>query len=298
MVGTIRLFLRTTENDYQQQLKQEALREGKRSGFVVEVDSAQDDAQRQVAQITAAVENARATNLVAVLVAPVRDDVMAPTVRAAAQAGVEWVMLNREAKFIDELRQQFTGRAIFAVTPEQAEIGRIHGQQVRTLMPGGGCVLCVTGPLTASAARERLDGLKSVIAEPYRLVTLNADWTSEGARLVLEHWLRHMTKDAETPGAFVAQNDEMALGMRQAARDAAVRLNLPLDKTPIVGCDGSPTLGQRLVREGRLRGTVVTPPASGPAVEWIARMRRHGEIPPAVVIQPVSSFPGLSSLRS
>jgi ABC-type sugar transport system substrate-binding protein len=207
-------------------------------------------------------------------------------------------MLNREAQFIEELRQQFTGRAIFAVTPEQAEIGRIHGQQVRALMPNGGCVLCVTGPLTASAARERLDGLKSVIAEPYRLVTLNADWTSEGARLVLERWLRHMTKDTETPGAFVAQNDEMALGMRQAARDAAVRLNLPLDKTPIIGCDGSPTLGQRLVREGRLRGTVVTPPASGPAVEWIARMRRHGEIPPAVVIQPVMSFPGLSSLRS
>jgi ABC-type sugar transport system substrate-binding protein len=298
MVGTIRLFLRTTENDYQQQLKQEALREGQRSGFVVEVDSAQDDAQRQVAQITAAVENARATNLVAVLVAPVRDDVVAPTVRAAAQAGVEWVMLNREAQFIEELRQQFTGRAIFAVTPEQAEIGRLHGQQVRTLMPDGGCVLCVTGPLTASAARERLDGLKSVIADPYRLVTLNADWTSEGARLVLERWLRHVTKDTETPGAFVAQNDEMALGMRQAARDAAVRLNLPLDKTPIIGCDGSPTLGQRLVREGRLRGTVVTPPASGPAVEWIARMRRHGEIPPAVVIQPVTSFPGLSSLRS
>jgi ABC-type sugar transport system substrate-binding protein len=297
MVGTIRLFLRTTENDYQQQLKQEALRKGQRSGFVVEVDSAQDDAGRQVAQITAALENARATNLVAVLVAPVRDDVMAPTVRAAAQAGVEWVMLNREARFIEELRQQFTGRAIFAVTPEQTEIGRIHGQQVRNLRPGGGCVLCVTGPLTASAARERLDGLKSVIADSYRLVTLNADWTSEGARLALERWLRNMTKDTEVPSVFVAQNDEMALGLRQAARDAAVRLNLPLDKTPIVGCDGSPTLGQRLVREGRLRGTVVTPPASGPAVEWIARMRCHGEIPPAVVIQPVTSFPGLSDLR-
>jgi ABC-type sugar transport system substrate-binding protein len=297
MVGTIRLFLRTTENDYQQQLKQEALREGQRSGFAIEVDSAQDDAGRQVAQITAAVENARATNLVAVLVAPVRDDVVAPTVRAAAQAGVEWVMLNREAQFIEELRQQFTGRAIFAVTPEQTEIGRIHGQQVRSLRPGGGCVLCVTGPLTASAARERLDGLKSVIADSYRLVTLNADWTSEGARLALERWLSNMTKDKEVPSVFVAQNDEMALGLRQAARDAAVRLNLPLDKTPIVGCDGSPTLGQRLVREGRLRGTVVTPPASGPAVEWIARMRCHGEIPPATVIQPVTSFPGLSDLR-
>jgi hypothetical protein len=33
-------------------------------------------------------------------------------------------------------------------------------------------------------------------------------------------------------------------------------------------------------------------------VELIARMRNHGEIPPATVIQAVTSFPGLSSLRS
>ena len=297
MAGSIKLFLRTTENDYQQHLKEGALREGKRAGFAVEVESAQDDAGRQVEQITAAIAQAQSTNLVAVLVAPVRDDNLAPTVSAAAEAGVEWVMLNRRADFIEEVRRQFTNRAIFAVTPEQAEIGRIHARQVRTLMPGGGCVLCVTGPLSASSAQQRLDGLKSVIVDPYRLVTLNADWTSEGARLALERWLKSMTKDTEVPGVFVAQNDEMALGLRQAARDAAVRLNLPLDKAPIVGCDGTPTLGQRLVREGRLRGTVVTPPASGPAVELIARMRRHGEIPPAVVIQTVTSFPGLSSLR-
>jgi ABC-type sugar transport system substrate-binding protein len=297
MVGTIRLFLRTTENDYQQQLKEEALREGNRAGFAVEVESAQDDAGRQLAQITAAIEKARAGNLVAVLIAPIRDDNLVPTARAAAEVGVEWVLLNREVGFIEELRRQFTDRAIFAVSPEQAEIGCIHGQQVRALMPDGGCVLCVTGPLTTSSAQHRLDGLKSVVADPYRLVTLNADWTSEGARLALERWLNNMTKDTEVPGVLVAQNDEMALGLRQAARDAAVRLNQPLDKIPIVGCDGSPTLGQRLVREGRLRGTVVTPPASGPAVEWVARMRRRGEIPPAVVVQAVTSFPGLASLR-
>ena len=298
MSGRIRLFLRTTENDYQLQLKEEALREGRRAGFTVEVESAQDNAGRQAAQITAAIANAHASNLVAVLVAPVSDDSVAPTVRAAAEAGVEWVMLNRKSGFIAELRRQFSDRAIFAVSPEQAEIGRIHGQQVRRLMPKGGCVLCVTGPITASSAQQRLDGLKSVLAEPYRLVTLNSDWTSEGARLALECWLKNLSKDSEVPGVFVAQNDEMALGLRQAARDAAGRLNLPLAKAPIVGCDGSPTLGQRLVREGRLRGTVVTPPASGPALEWIARMRSHGEIPPAVVVQRVRSFPALGSLRS
>jgi ABC-type sugar transport system substrate-binding protein len=158
-------------------------------------------------------------------------------------------------------------------------------------------VLSVTGPLATSAAQHRLDGLKSTIADAYRLVTLAADWTSEGARMALERWLKDMPKDAETPGVLVAQNDEMALGVRQAAREAAVRLNLPLDQLPILGCDGSPTLGQRLVREGRLRATIITPSASGPALEWIARVRDLGEIPPALVIQPVSSFPALSELQ-
>jgi len=134
------------------------------------------------------------------------------------------------------------------------------------------------------------------MVEPYRLVTLSADWTSEGARLALERWLKNMSKDTEVPGVFVAHNDEMALGLRQAARDAAVRLNQPLDKIPIVGCDGTPTLDSAGARRpaARHRGD---PPASGPAVEWIARKRRRGEIPPAMVVQAVTSFPGLASLR-
>jgi ribose transport system substrate-binding protein len=297
MAGSIGLLLRTTENDYQQHLKEDALREGKRLGFTVEVETAQDDSARQLAQITAAINNAHASNLAALLVGAVRDDALLPAARAAAEAGIAWVMLNRDASFIEELRQQFPNRAIFAVTPDQTEIGRIHGRQVRALMPGGGCVLSVTGPLATSAAQHRLDGLKSTIADAYRLVTLAADWTSEGARMALERWLKDMPKDAETPGVLVAQNDEMALGVRQAAREAAVRLNLPLDQLPILGCDGSPTLGQRLVREGRLRATIITPSASGPALEWIARVRDLGEIPPALVIQPVSSFPALSELQ-
>ena len=96
---------------------------------------------------------------------------------------------------------------------------------------------------------------------------------------------------------FVAHNDEMALGVRQALRDVASQKDLPLANACITGCDGSQTFGQRLVREGRLKATVIMPPASGVAIEWIARIRAKSELPPVRVLQPVTSFPAVTSLK-
>ena len=96
---------------------------------------------------------------------------------------------------------------------------------------------------------------------------------------------------------FVAHNDEMALGVRQALRDAASQKDLPLATAYITGCDGSQTFGQRLVREGRIKATVIMPPASGAAIEWIARVRAKSELPPVRVLQAVTSFPLASSLK-
>jgi len=109
--------------------------------------------RRQVAQITAAIEKARASNLVAVLVSPVRDDNLRPTARAAAEAA--WSGLYSTVRRISS--RSCAGSSPVGPSscePEQAEIGRIHGQQVRALMPDGGCVLCMTGPLAASSAQH------------------------------------------------------------------------------------------------------------------------------------------------
>jgi ABC-type sugar transport system substrate-binding protein len=296
MLGTIGLFLRATDNDYQQRLKEVGLREAKRHGFDIVVESAQNDAALQVTQIRSAIRNASTTKLAALLVSGVSDEIFPPLVREAAQVGLEWALLH-DGTYIDEIRQQNPGRAIFALTPDQREIGRIHGRQVRTLIGKAGKVLCVTGPLTAVSAQRRLEGLKEVLADGFDLVELNADWTSEGARLVVDRWVSNLSADATLPEMFVAANDEMALGVRQALRDAASRRNLPLTTAYITGCDGSQTFGQRLVREGRLKATVIMPPASGAAIEWIARARTGSEMPPVRVIQPVTSFPDLSRLK-
>ena len=93
-------------------------------------------------------------------------------------------------------------------------------------------------------------------------------------------WASGITTKEELPGAFVAQNDEMALGVRQALRDLDSKRGWPLAGAPITGCDGAESFGQRLVREGRLKATVIMPPGTGIAIEWIARVRKSGKMPP------------------
>ena len=301
MLGTIGLFLRSNDNDYQQRLKDVGLREAKRHGLAVIVESAHNDASRQVEQIRAAIKNASSTNLMGILISTVQDGALPPVVREAAEAGIDcagldWGLVNESAR-IDEIRREFPARAIFAVTPDQAEIGRIHGHQVRSVAAGSKKVLCVTGPLHAATARLRLDGLREVLGSDYTIIELNADWTSERARMEVERWVETLSSDSELPGMFVAHNDEMALGVRQALRAAAAQKDLPLTDASITGCDGSQTFGQRLVREGRLKATVIMPPGSGSAIELLERFYSHKEHPPIRVDQPVTSFPALAALK-
>jgi len=296
MPGTLGLFLRSTDNDYQQRLKEVGIREAKRQGFELIIESAQNDPARQAEQVRAAINNASASKLVGILVSVVRDDVMPDLARESAKAGIDFALLN-EGSYVDELRAEQPTSPVFVVTPDQTDIGRIHGRQVRALVGESGAVLCVTGPMSTVMAQQRLAGLKETLGDKFTVTELNADWTSERARMVVERWANELPSNAQLPGMFVAHNDEMALGVRQALRDVASQKDLPLGAAFITGCDGSQTFGQRLVREGRLKATVIMPPASGAAIEWIARIRTKSEQPPVRVVQPVTSFPAASGLK-
>jgi ribose transport system substrate-binding protein len=296
MPEVIGLFLRSADNGYQRQLKTAALCEAGRCGFDLLIHSVQFDAQQQIDQIRQAIATARETRLVAILVSGVRDADLVPLTHEAAAAGLEWAVLN-DAAFVDEVRLQHPKRAIFTAAGDQREIGRVQAQQVRALLGGPARVMCVTGNVGNLEAALRLEGLQQGLDGGSDVVVVNADWTGEGARLAVESWAGQVEHLHEVPAAFVAQNDEMALGVRQALRDIGSRRDWPTGESPIIGCDGAEDFGQRLVREGRLKATVVMSPASGPAIIWVARARRGGEFPPAHVVLPVRSFPPLPRLK-
>jgi inositol transport system substrate-binding protein len=296
MPEVIGLFLRSADNAYQRQLKAVGLREAKRFGFELMVQSVPFDSTLQVAQVREAIKNATATRMIALLVSGVRDAPLAPVAHEAAEAGLEWALLN-EGAFIDEVREKHPHRAIFTATSDHTEIGRVQAQQIRTLLGGGGRVLCVTGNVRNIDAKLRLEGLKNGLGDDFQVEVVNADWTSEGARRAVEGWAEEVVGQEDFPAAVVAQNDEMALGVRQALREIDTERDWAVGGVPIVGCDGAEDFGQRLVREGRMRATVIMPPGSGVAIEWIARVRKGDDLPPVRLVLPVASFPALPRLK-
>jgi ABC-type sugar transport system substrate-binding protein len=278
MPDVIGLFLRSPDNAYQRQLRAAGLREAKRCGFELLIHSVQFDASEQVAQIREAIKNAKATKMVAILVSGVRDADLVPLAHEAADGGLEWAVLN-DAAFVDEVRKKHPHRAIFTAAGDQTEIGRVQAQQIRALLGKQGRVMCITGNLRNIEAHLRLEGLKQGLDADFEIVEVNADWTSEGARRAVESWATAIAAEDDVPAAFVAQWD------------------WPIGDSPIVGCDGAEDFGQRLVRAGRLRATVVMTPGSGPAIVWVARTRSGGELPPVHLVLPVRSFPGLPRLK-
>ena len=69
-------------------------------------------------------------------------------------AGIGWVILNREAEYIPELRRLGTAPS-FAVSSNHLEIGRIQGLQMAALLPKGGNVIYIQGPSDNPAAKQR-----------------------------------------------------------------------------------------------------------------------------------------------
>jgi ABC-type sugar transport system substrate-binding protein len=294
MGETVGLFL-TGLNDYQERLKDDAVKRAKHLGFELEVHLADNDAHRQINQIKTAIERRAVTRTMAILVHPVSDNALAAAGRSAVVAGLDWVLLNRSADYLESLRQEFPRQVVFTVLPDQMEIGRIQGYQVRALVAPGQRVLCITGRADTWSAGLRLAGLKEIAAGVNPITDVDGSWTTEGARRAVDEWLETEGRRGSI-GAFVAQNDDMALGTRQALREAIARWALPLGAVPILGCDGSPRFGQRLVRERRLACTVAVSSSSGPALDWLRRARTGSEKPPTQVVLPVSSYPAIEEL--
>jgi ABC-type sugar transport system substrate-binding protein len=83
----------------------------------------------------------------------------------------------------------------------------------------------------------------------------------------------------------------MAVGARKAleAHGAASR-------AAVIGCDGLPEGGRRLVDAKTLAATIVTPSNGGPAVHLVARALQTGTAPPpAVQLAPVP-YPSMDEL--
>lgn len=228
----------------------------------------------------------------AVVVEPASLSVMGLLLRELrGRAGL--VLLNAWSPEIEDAARSW-GRALpfGVVSTDHAAIGRVQGEQVRKLA-GGGPVLCVTGPRRSSAAQERLEALRASAGAEIELVDTEAgEWTEAAGIMAFGDWYRVFKSRDVVLAAVAAQSDELAVGVGSAIRalpDKAHRAVLA--RARLLGVDACPDYGRRLVDDGTLAASVVTPANTGLAVELLRRFWEEGRPLPLRSFTTPSPYP-------
>ena len=286
--------LTTRDNDYQAEQSAAATEVASRLGVNISIVYADNDAVNQSQQLVKIIQD-RTQRPDAILVEPVGTP-MPQVAKAAVSAGIAWGILNREAEYISELRRM-AQIPVFALSPDQEEVGRIQGRQLAALAPEGN-VLYIEGPSSSSAASLRTKGMVSTKPSRVEVKILKGNWSEPSGRQAINSWLSLSTSNHLHIRAVVAQNDAMAIGARKAflglsQTERELWLNIPF-----TGCDGVTRTGQEWVRSGQLRATVVIPPMAGLALEMLAKALNTGSMPAEKTLCTPVSFPPLAEIKA
>jgi len=289
--------LTTNDNDYQLEQAKAAEEIAHRLDLDIQILFAENDAINQSTQLLRVIQSTPQDRPNAIVFEPVGGTALPQVAKAAAAANVGWVILNREASYIAELRQ--TAKSpVFCVSNDHVEIGRIQARQFAALLPKGGSILYIQGPSENSAAQERTQGMLSVKPANIQVTSLKGQWTEESALRTVRSWLKLSTSQKSIIDLIGAQNDAMAIGARKAFQEIANESERDRWlKLPFTGCDGLPKTGQSWVRSGLLAATVFAPPNVGQAIEMLIPALTKGLRPPERALTAPSSIPPLSELK-
>ena len=292
------ISLTTGDNDYQLEQAEAAKKSARESGVDVQVIHADNDAINQSQQLLKVIQSSNGPRPNAIVLEPVGGTALPHVARAAVAAGIGWVVLNREAEYLTDLRR--TAKVpVFTIGSDHMEIGRIQGRQFAALVPQGGVVLYIQGPSDSPAAKQRTMGMSETKPENIQISMLKAQWTEASAYRTVTSWLRLSTSQKAQISLVGAQDDSMAIGARKAFQEQTMAteqqrwLNLPF-----TGCDGVPKTGQAWVRSGVMAATVVVPPNAGLAVEMLVKAIQTGTQPAEQTLTKPSSFPQVESLSA
>ncbi len=191
----IALFLYDRLNDYQALNQADGEQAARRCAVHLSVFSAENSAETQIRQVRAALSEPEATRPRALLICPVSEMALMPLAHNAARLGIAWVLLSRWSDAIHDFRRQYPQVPIFAVLPDQLEIGRIQGQQLRALLHAGDELVYIQGPIATYSTRYRRVGLEKEIASvrDIRLSLVNGDWSEQSGESAMKVWLSAFT---------------------------------------------------------------------------------------------------------
>jgi ribose transport system substrate-binding protein len=288
----ILVSLVTDASDFQREQAKTAQDAAKSLRVDARIIYARDDSIVQSEQLLAVIQGEARERPDAIIVQPCGRTGLPQVARAAAQAGIAWVVLNAEVNYLSHLRATHRVSA-FSVNSNQQEIGRIQGRQMAAMLPQGGSVLYIQGPSNSIAAPERTAGMNQTKPQNILLRTLKSDtWGEEGGLRAVSTYLRLSTAQQDRIAMIMGQSDLLTLGARHKLMEQTNRLDVPL-----TGVDGLPDGGQKWVQKGWLTATIVVPPNAGTALEFLVKAISTGIHPAEVTYTVPASYPSLEELQ-
>jgi len=292
---TVALLLADEENAYQQLLVKVAKELSGEYG--IEVLPPRFAGNREVEQISqfydCITSATRPDGIVSMLVSA---ESMKGSVKEVAKAGVDCVLLNRIPAFLRQMSEEHTEVLLASVAPDQAEVGRFQGRQCLKILPDGGNVILILGVEGAPSARERREGFLEVAGDKVTVRECHGRWQKDRAEAAVNRFFGK-GEARNKVDLFVCQSDPMAAGVRAALdNQTKVSGSAEIAKIPIIGCDGLPDEGQRMVRAEKIDATVVMPPSSPQALEILSTYWNQG-VRTLNSTLPPTSFPPIDALN-
>ena len=178
----------------------------------VQIEIADDDVGKQLSQV----QNFIAAKVDAIIVNAVDTSATAPMTKAANDAGIAIVYVNRQPIDVDAL-----GPKGAFVASNEVDSGTLETKEVCKLLGGKGDILVMVGDLGNQAAVQRTKDIHDVIATPECaglkiLDEQTAVWDPVKAQDLMTNWIAAGHK----PAAVIANNDNMAIGAINAMKAA------------------------------------------------------------------------------
>lgn len=229
----IGMGLYSLKNEFTVRLANAAQAKCDELGIELEVYDGDYDASTMISQVETMIAN----GVDGILFDPVDADACATAVDIAIKNNIPMVGVN--ARVNHEGLTSYVGSL-------DVTAGEMEMQFMADHLGGKGKIVIIEGPLGQSAQLERRQGIDNILAK-YPDIEVLADqtgnWSRSEGMTLMENWLNTF----EQIDGIVGENDEMALGARNAA-DALGK------EIPAVGVDGI-TDALNAIKEGNMIGT-------------------------------------------
>ena len=214
----IGMTLYSLKNEYTVRLANAAEDEAEKLGIELTVYDGNYDASTQISQV----ETMIADGCDGIILNPQDAEACSPCVDKAVEAGIPIVGVNTRVKN-DKLTSY--------VGSEDVKAGEMETQALLDKVGTDAKIVIIEGPMGQSAQIERREGIQNILDKNPGVEVLaekTANWSRSEAMTLMETWI---TTYGDEIDAVVSENDEMALGAREAIEAAGMDI-------PCIGIDG------------------------------------------------------------